>query len=75
MDDKQKSENRWHITKWVLGFLGMFCIGVFCLGWGGNVEAVKALTPIGYSMFGFAAALMGVNLATPAGGFSQGKDK
>lgn len=65
----EKSRNRWHMTKWVLGYLGVFCTGLFLLAAFENIEAVKALLPLGYGILCFGAGLLGVNLASPAGGW------
>ena len=71
MTDEEKSQNRWKMAKAVLAYLAIFGLGMFTMAALGNVEGVAALTGLAYGLLAFAGGLLGVNLATPAGGFKK----
>lgn len=65
----EKSQNRWKMVKWVLGYLALFGLGLFALAFGGHTAAVDSLMPLAKGILMFAGGLLGINLASPVGGF------
>ena len=72
MTDEQKALNRWAMTKAVLMYIGVYGVGLMVLAAFGNVAAVTSLASFVLGLLGLASTLIGINFATPVGGFKKG---
>ncbi len=72
MTDDQKANNRWVMTRAVLIYIGVYGIGLMLLAAFGNVAAVTSLASFILGILGLASTLIGINFATPVGGFKKG---
>lgn len=73
MTDEQKSINRWAITKAILIYVAVYGVGLMGLAAVGNIAAVTSLGTFVLGILGLASTIIGINFATPAGGFKKGE--
>ncbi len=72
MTDEQKANNRWAMTRAVLFYIGVYGVGLMGLAALGNTTAVASLGSFVLGILGLASTLIGINFATPVGGFKKG---